>query len=428
MGAITYGVEAEKLGKAYRLYRSPFHRVLESLSFGKLSGHAQFWALRDIDFKLRRGASMGLCGANGAGKSTLLKVLSGITAPSEGRLRLNGRVASLLELGAGFHLDFSGRSNIMLNGVMMGFTRREMMARMDEIIDFAELGKYIDEPVRTYSSGMGLRLGFAIAIAVDPEILIIDEVFAVGDMYFQKKCVDRIFEFKRRNKTILFCSHSLYDIRQLCDEAIWVRDGRSAAQGDALYVTNEYTSYQRQHIDDASRALEGLIPPNAIREDGLPAQLPKVREARIYKLGTDEESYEVHCGEGIEIRVWWENPDPEGIPIHLGIGLLRQDTTVAAGLGTQLDGLKLEGPEGCAILRIPSLPLLAGQFLLPVVLFDEGGIHRYHEYLVPENLFVRAFTKEVGLVRIEHDWDLDSGRPVPEHPTRPRKNAAAPGR
>ena len=170
-------------------------------------------------------------GANGAGKSTLLKVLW--RAPRrrpEGAYRLNdGRVASLLELGAGFHMEFTGRANIMMNGVMMGYTRREMESKMDEVIDFAELGPYIDEPVRTYSSGMGLRLGFSVAVAVDPEILIIDEVFAVGDMYFQKKCIDKIYEFKKRNKTILFCSHSLYDVRQLCDDAVWLDHGETKA-------------------------------------------------------------------------------------------------------------------------------------------------------------------------------------------------------
>ena len=241
-----YSVEVEGLGKHYRAYERPLDRVIEACSLGRLKRHREFWALRNVDFRLASGASLGLIGANGAGKSTLLKVLAGITPPSEGRLRINGRVASLLELGAGFHLDFTGRMNIVSNGVMMGFTRREMEAKMDEIIEFAELGDYIDQPVRTYSSGMGLRLGFAIAAVVDPDVLIIDEVFAVGDMYFQKKCVDKIYSFKQRGKTILFCSHSLYDIRQLCDEAIWMRNGLPAAVGDSVTVTNEYQNASPQ--------------------------------------------------------------------------------------------------------------------------------------------------------------------------------------
>jgi ABC-type polysaccharide/polyol phosphate transport system ATPase subunit len=419
----SYGVEVEDLGKAYRLYRGPLARIAEGATLGRVKGHSEFWALRNIDFKLRRGASLGLCGANGAGKSTLLKVLSGITAPSEGRLRMNGRVASLLELGAGFHLDFTGRANIMLNGVMMGFTRREMLARMDAIIDFAELGGYIDAPVRTYSSGMGLRLGFAIAISVDPDILIIDEVFAVGDMYFQKKCVDRIYDFKRRGKTILFCSHSLYDIRQLCDEAIWIRDGRAASIGDAIHVTNEYTSYQRQHIDDAAKVMEELAPDAQAFRESLPDRVPRVRSARIYRMGTDQEVYEIQSGDSIEVRVWWENPDPVAMPIHLGVGFIRQDTTLIAGVGTHFDKLRLSGAEGCTVLRFPRLPLLAGQFLLPVVLLDEGGVHKYHEYLMPENLVIRAHTKDVGLVRLERDWVLSA-----KHAEPGRDEAAAVGR
>ena len=231
------GIQVEGLGKCFRMYRRPVHRIIEGVTLGKAKRHDEFWALRGVEFDLLRGQSLGLVGANGAGKSTLMKVLAGITDPTEGRIKMNGRVASLLELGAGFHLDFTGRANIVMNGVMMGYSRRQMESRMDEIIEFAELGNYIDEPVRTYSSGMGLRLGFAIAIAIDPDILIIDEVFAVGDMYFQKKCVDKIYEFKKQNKTIMFCSHSLYDVRQLCDQGLWLRKGEPAAYGDSVFVT-----------------------------------------------------------------------------------------------------------------------------------------------------------------------------------------------
>jgi len=203
MASNEYSLEVEGLGKSYRMYQSPFRRITEVLTRGKIKGHQEFTALNDVNFKMRPGTSLGLCGANGAGKSTLLKVLAGTTAPSAGRYRMSGRVASLLELGAGFHLDFTGRANIYMNGIMMGYSRREMESKIDEIVDFAELGPYIDEPVRTYSSGMGLRLGFSVAVAVDPDILIIDEVFAVGDMYFQKKCVDRIYDFKRRGDPVL---------------------------------------------------------------------------------------------------------------------------------------------------------------------------------------------------------------------------------
>jgi len=406
-----HALEVEQLSKAYRAYNRPMSRVAEALSFGRYRGHHEFWALRDISFRLQPGGSFGLCGANGAGKSTLLKVLCGTTAPTGGRFRVAGKVAGLLELGAGFHLDFTGRANIFLNGIMMGFTRREVEAKLDEIIEFAELGGFIDEPVRTYSSGMGLRLAFSVAVSVDPTVLIIDEVFAVGDMYFQKKCIDKIYEFKQRNKTILFCSHSLYDIRQLCDQAIWLDHGVCRALGESVAVTNEYTAFQRGHIGETASAMLGQYPAADLGARD-PRRLPRIVDARMYRMGTNEETYEVKTGDDIEMRIWWSNPEPERTPIHLGMGFLRQDTTTCAGMGTHFDGIKLKGSSGCTVLRLPRFALLSGQFLVPILLLDAEGVHKYQEYLLPENLVVRTHTRDVGLVRIEHAW-VDSALPPP---------------
>jgi lipopolysaccharide transport system ATP-binding protein len=409
--ALDNALEIERLSKAYRIYGGPMKRILEAATFGSYTGHREFWALKDLSLKLRHGGSLGLCGANGAGKSTLLKILAGTTAPTTGRFRIDGKVASLLELGAGFHMDFTGRANIFLNGIMMGFTRREIAARLDEIIDFAELGDYIDEPVRTYSSGMGLRLGFSVAVSVDPDVLIIDEVFAVGDMYFQKKCIDRIYQFKQRNKAILFCSHSLYDVRQLCDEAIWLDQGDCRAHGGSVAVTNEYTAFQRGHIGETAKEMMAQYP-DADLGDRDPRKLPTIVDARIYRMGTDEETYEVQTGDDVELRIWWRNPEPDSHPIHLGMGFLRQDTTTCAGTGTHFDGLAVEGESGCTVLRLPNLALLSGQFLVPVLLLDGEGVHKYQEYLLPENLVVRSNTRDVGLVRVDHEW-LNVDLPVP---------------
>lgn len=401
MSAPRYALECEQLGKAYRVYGQPMKRVVEALSLGRYRGHHEFWALRGVDLALKPGASLGLCGANGAGKSTLLKVLSGTTTPTEGRYRTSGRVASLLELGAGFHMDFTGRANIVLNGVMMGFSKRELEQKTPEILDFAELGSHIDEPVRTYSSGMGLRLGFAIAAALDPEVLIIDEVFAVGDMYFQKKCVDRIYQFKKRNKTIVFCSHSLYDLRQFCDEAIWLESGVPRAQGDSVFVTNEYAAFQRKHIgsaEEAARSEHPEVPGLAARPRH---ELPRVVDARIYRLGTDEEVYEIKSGDSVEVRVWWDNPHPAEHPIQIGIAFMRADMTTCGGQATHFQGVELAGKSGCLVLEAPRLALLSGQFLVPVVLFDGEGVHKYQEYLMPENLLVRAYTRDIGLFRLD---------------------------
>jgi len=413
VGTRRFAVEAEGLGKAYRIYPGPMKRIAEALTLGRYRGHHEFWALKGVDMKLTPGSAFGLCGANGAGKSTLLKVLASTTAPTKGRFRIDGKVASLLELGAGFHMEFTGRANIVMNGVMMGFSKREILSKMDEIIDFAELGDYIDEPVRTYSSGMGLRLGFSVAVAVDPDVLIIDEVFAVGDMYFQKKCVDKIYQFKKRNKTILFCSHSLYDVRQLCDQAIWLDRGEVMAQGDSVFVTNEYSAFQRHHIGEAEEILSDVFPTKSFEDERDSRALPSIVDARIYRMGTDEEVYQITTGDSFEVRVWWRNPTPAETPIHIGIGFLRQDMTTCGGTGTHLDQLAVEGTAGCAILRVPNVQLLSGQFLVPVILFDEEGVHKYQEYLMPENLTVRTNTRDVGLVRLAHSWEF-TDRPPPQ--------------
>ena len=413
-----YAIEAQGLGKAYRLYPRPLRRIGEWLTLGRYRGHHEFWALRGIDLALKPGSSLGLCGANGAGKSTLLKVLSGTTAPSEGRYRIRGRAASLLELGAGFHQDFTGRANILLNGVMMGFSRRELVQKTPEIIEFAELGAHIDEPVRTYSSGMGLRLAFAIAASVDPEVLIIDEVFAVGDMYFQKKCVDRIYQFKKRNRTIVFCSHSLYDLRQFCDLGLWLEAGQPRALGDSIFVTNEYAAFQRQHIGSVAEAVHGGVPLAPAVSQRRPEDMPSIVDARIYRLGTDEECYQVQTGDSIEIRVWWKNPRPEVTPIQIGLGFMRGDMTTCGGQATHFKGVKLAGTSGCLVLRAPALRLLAGQFLIPVVLFDEQGVHRYQDYLMPQNLLVRAYTRDVGLFRLDLDFEQRALAP-PSAPVEP---------
>jgi ABC-type polysaccharide/polyol phosphate transport system ATPase subunit len=410
-----YAIEAEGLGKCFRIYGTPIRRIMESLSLGSLSGHRKFWALRGVDFKLKPGGSLGLCGANGAGKSTLLKVLAGTTSPTEGRFRIGGRVSSLLELGAGFHPDFTGRDNILMNGIMMGYSKREMEARTEEIIDFAELGDYIDEPVRVYSSGMGLRLGFSVAMAVEPDVMIIDEVFAVGDMYFQKKCVDKVYELKKRNKTVLFCSHSLYDVRQLCDDALWLQDGAPAKIGDSVDVTNSYSSYQRSHIaevehDEAVKHTAEIAATTQV--------LPRVVDARIYRPGTEDEIYQVNTGESFEIRIWWNNPKPEETPIQLGVGFFRPDSTTVAGAGTHIDKFDVSGTSGCTTVTVHDIAFLSDQFLVAVILFGGEGVHQYQQYLMRENLIVAHKTLDVGMFKLERTWANAGDLPIPDD--RPR--------
>jgi hypothetical protein len=241
-------------------------------------------------------------------------------------------------------------------------------------------------------------------------------------MYFQKKCVDKIYEFKQANKTILFCSHSLYDVRQLCDEAIWLNGGECMAIGDSVMVTNEYSAFQRHHIGEEDLTKDEYPMSPLTKSPG--RKLPHIVDARIYRLGTDEECYQVVTGDSVEIRIWWENPTPEETPIHVGVGFMRQDMTTCGGTGTNLDGIPLAGTRGCLVLRVPELRLLSGQFLIPVILLDEGGVHKYQEYLMPENLVVRNATREVGLFRLDFAWDQIDLAP-PQSSAAPSEEGAA---
>jgi hypothetical protein len=233
-------------------------------------------------------------------------------------------------------------------------------------------------------------------------------------MYFQKKCVDRIYEFKKRNKTIVFCSHSLYDVRQFCDQALWLEKGVTRALGDSVYVTNEYASFQRAHIGSATDMVQEKFPLAPAVEQSPRRPLPRIRDARIYLPGSDQECYQITTGDSFEVRVWWENPAPEELPIHLGIAFLRGDMTLCAAAATHFSGIELRGREGCTVLEVPRVRLLAGQFLVPVVLLDGEGVHRYHEYLMPENLLVRAYTRDLGLFRLDFAWrQRDLPAPAP---------------
>jgi lipopolysaccharide transport system ATP-binding protein len=200
----------------------------------------RFMALDDVSFEVRRGESVGLIGANGSGKSTTLALIAGVLRPQVGAIEVQGRVRPLLELGAGFHSELTGRENILLNGVLLGLTRREVLARMEEIIAFSELESFLDQPIRTYSSGMYARLGFSVAVHLDPEILLIDEILAVGDLRFQAKCLEKLEEFKRRQVTTVLVSHSLGQVRSFCERVIWLKDGKIAADGQPSSVISRY--------------------------------------------------------------------------------------------------------------------------------------------------------------------------------------------
>lgn len=395
-------IEAQGLGKSYRRFPSARARAWNLLTLGRLGRGEERRVLAGIELAVERGSALGVVGANGAGKSTLLGLLAGLIAPTAGRYRIDGRRASLIELGAGFHLDFTGRENIRYDGVLRGLSRRELALSEERIAAFAELGDALDEPVRTYSQGMGLRLAFAIALAAEPDVLLVDEVFAVGDLRFQRKCVDRLTAWRARGGTLVFCSHSLYDVRQLCDEALWLDRGRARAQGDAIAVTGAYAAA----CEPGTPGAPGRPgPPGSPGSPGPDSNGPRfTRVAVTDPAGADLGGRPVRTGDRVEVALAWRNPGPE--PVHVAVAFERPDRTILAAAGTQFGGDPVPGVDGRAVLELPDLGFLSGSFSVRAVLFDQNGVHRHDERLWEARLEVRATTREVGLVRLPHRWRL----------------------
>ncbi len=236
----NYSIKVNNVSKVYRLYEKPLDRLKEALSITKKSRHKEYYALKGVSFNVKKGETIGLIGVNGAGKSTMLKIITGVLTPTDGSVEINGRISALLELGAGFNGEYTGLENIYLNGTMMGYTREEVDSRVDDILKFADIGDFIHQPVKTYSSGMFVRLAFAVAINIDPEILIVDEALSVGDVFFQAKCYKKFEEFKKMGKTILLVSHSLSSINKYCDRVVLLNHGEKLAEGNPADMIDLY--------------------------------------------------------------------------------------------------------------------------------------------------------------------------------------------
>lgn len=233
-------IKVNNVSKLYKLYDRNIDRLRDSLGLTRVKRYKEHYALNDINFDIKKGECVGIIGTNGAGKSTILKIITGVLAPTEGSVDINGRISALLELGAGFNMEYSGIENIYLNGTMIGFSKEEIDSKLDDILDFADIGEYVHQPVKTYSSGMFVRLAFAVAINIDPEILIVDEALSVGDVFFQLKCFKKFEDFKAKGKTILFVSHDLSSIEKYCDKAILLDHGRNVAEGKPIDIINKY--------------------------------------------------------------------------------------------------------------------------------------------------------------------------------------------
>ncbi|MDA8239741.1 MAG: ABC transporter ATP-binding protein [Nitrospiraceae bacterium] len=395
-------IEAKNLCKIYRIYQSPVQRLKEIVTGKKL--HTDFIALQDINFSVRKGESFGIIGENGAGKSTLLKMLSRTLKPTSGELSVHGRLAALLELGAGFNPELTGEENIYLNAYLMGLTQKEVDRKKEEIIDFSELGDFIKRPVKTYSSGMHVRLAFSIATSIDPEILIIDEALSVGDQHFQKKCIDRMMQFRKEGKTIFFCSHSLYLVQELCGRAVWLKNGKLEKIGSAPETINAYNDWVR--AKDAGFSVSDI---NAGAIDTAEDKKCWIASARII----DEAGHDItvmNTGCDIWLKVVIRTSEPPGrIKGHIGIGLNRNDDEPVYGVTSKMDGIPpLSFYDGLEVsLKFPSLPLLSAQYYMLVYLGDDHALLPYDIYR-SKMFSVENFGGDLGLVRLNHEWRIDS--------------------
>lgn len=420
-------IEVKNITKKFKVYLDKGHTLKEKILFRKRRNYEDRNVLRGISFNVKRGEAIGLIGHNGCGKSTTLKLLSRIMYPDSGEIVMKGRVSSLIELGAGFHPDMSGKENIYINASIFGLTKKEIDSRLDDIIAFSELEEFIDNPVRTYSSGMYMRLAFAVAINVDADILLIDEILAVGDAGFQVKCFNRLKKIKASGTTIVIVSHSMGQIEQICDRSIWIHEGRIQAEGKPKDVDMQYLDYmgeerqaiaekeekekrERQEKEKQNEEKEKKEKPEPV----LPKEDIKKRwgngKARIEKVtllkGNDEPSVGFRTEDSMKIRIDYSVSEHVQDAVF-GIGIFRVDGLHCYGTNTHIDQLDTFDltKGGTTCFSVPALNLLPGSYMLDVAIESDMGtpVDYYREAC---SFDVFSVVSDVGVSRIEHSWEL----------------------
>jgi len=447
-------IELVNVSKIYRRYGGRQFSTLKSALLQRsilrdLRPSETFPALTDVTFSVPKGSTYGVIGRNGSGKSTALKLVAGITKPTSGAVRVQGRVSALIELGAGFHPEISGRENVFINGIMLGLTKREIQERFDEIVDFAELREFIDAPVKTYSSGMYMRLGFAVAIHVNPDVLLVDEVLAVGDEGFTHKCLDKFGEFRRRGKTILLVTHSLSLVERFCDEALWLDEGHALSHGDPKRVVGAYLTKVEQGesqllAETTAKAVEEAGRDGQTgrdgrgRQEGLDGQdrhegrsglalqeRPADPTSNMYQAvegrwgsreveitdvalldASGQQSFVFHSGDRVSIRLRVRAAHPTN-DFVFGVGLFNADGVCCYGTNTYLEEMEPERLEGEAeaTFSVDSLDLIEGTYKLDVAVHKRDGYpYDYHRLLY--TFRVKSRTHDVGIYRPRHQWSF----------------------
>lgn len=413
-------IEVKNISKKFKLASAKYQTLKEKYLFRNESKYHDFWALRDISLSVEKGKTVGLIGENGSGKSTLLKLISRIIYPTSGTITVRGRVSSLIELGAGFHPDFTGRENIYSNAAIFGMSKNEIDSKMDKIISFSELGEFIDSPIRTYSSGMYMRLAFSVAVSVDPELLLIDEILAVGDANFQRKCFEHLSVLKSKGVTIVIVTHDASIVQRFCDEAYWICDGLIKASGGAVSVVDEYLKFMSDKYDEKL----------SIQEESKSMDLPLVQKTDDDIFGGQQDksirygnkkiiikniqlfdkdnknTFTIQSGENLNISFDYEVKEMVD-SLVFGIAIKRLDGFLVYGTNTFLDGMSVETKafksKGTIEFQFEQLNLTNGTYSIDVA--ASSSMYENYDYWISAiKLNIKNDSKESGICSIKHKW------------------------
>lgn len=412
-------ITVDNLSKRFRRRNANQPTTLKELVLKGLRGlrAEYFWGLRDLSFRITAGRTVGIIGQNGAGKSTLLRMIGGVGKPDRGSVRTKGRISALLDLGAGFHPELTGRENVYIAGVIAGLTRAEISERFEAMVSFAELEDFIDNPFRTYSSGMQMRLAFAVAAHTDPQILVIDEVLAVGDIAFQRKCLQRIAQFKAEGCTIVLVSHEPALIRELCDEVLWLRSGQLVAHGAADVVVGQYVA----EMTVETRRRTPSLRPNRQLASGAELELNTNRFGSMDAEITEVRLLDAHglplanmeSGDTLRVLIDYASSQPIPAPI-LSVSISREDGLVCYDTHTAVAGIETTMLAGqrSAVLHIDRLDLVGGLYYVDVGIHEQNWQYSYdyHWHVYP--LTVNAGGTGKGILHTPHQWEVETEQPV----------------
>lgn len=421
-------IRVAHMSKCFHMYAQPGDRLKQA--FASLASQLlglqttpyfrEFWSLKDVSFEVKKGETLGIIGRNGAGKSTLLQILCGTLTPTSGTVQTFGRVAALLELGAGFNPEFTGRENIVMNASVLGLTDLEIKDRIEDIIAFADIGPFIDQPVKTYSSGMYVRLAFSIATSVDPDILVIDEALSVGDGSFARKSFDRIIALRDAGKTILFCSHSLYQVEAICDRVVWLDGGQVQVMGEpakAIVAYNAMLSKLSSPVSALSftvQVKQAHDTEQAVQTEVVkaPAGVAYIKQVTVRSDGLDGKDLQVSSRKSL-VQIQLDFLSDVNLPApSVAVVITDSEGREIASAGTVNDKVPLQisaNGEGSALLSYEHFPLLKGVYWVNVLLMCEKGIHIYEPAEKVAKLTVHQSDSEIGIVSLPHHW-ADAGK------------------